>query len=455
MKDRNVKSLTEGSPFKILILFTLPLLLGLAFQQLYGMIDTIVVGRFLGVDALAGVGSTGPINFLILGFCSGICSGFAIPVAQKFGEKDLPGLRRIVGNIVWLSAAFSVVITLLVCLMCRRILTWMHTPEETFSYAYDYIFIIFLGIPSMILYNVLSGIIRSLGNSRVPLYFLLFSSALNIVLDLVLILKAGMGVAGAAWATVISQIVSGLMCLVYIVRSCPVLKLGRDDLRPRRQESGKLLSMGVPMGLQYTVTAVGCTVLQGAVNVLGPTAMAAVSAANRVQSLLVTPFDSIGISSATYVGQNTGAGDIGRIRGGVRAGLLMGAVWCVLGLCTVYLWGENFLMLFLDPSGQQTGEILAWGQKFLILNAVNYLPLVCVNLFRSAVQGMGYSVPAVLAGVLELAGRAAAAFMFVPSLGFTAVCLASPAAWILADIFLIPMYFYGLKVLRLRIEGSK
>lgn len=446
--------MTEGSPFKILWAFTLPLLLGLAFQQFYGMIDTMVVGKFLGVVALAGVGSTASINFLILGFCSGICSGFAIPVAQKFGQKDYPGLRRIVGNIVWLSVAFSVVITVVVCLLCGKILTWMHTPEDTFYYAYTYIFIIFLGIPSMILYNVLSGIIRSLGNSKVPLYFLLFSSLLNIVLDLALILWAEMGVAGAAWATVISQMVSGILCFLYICKSYPILHLSRDDMKLRKIESGRLLSMGVPMGLQYTITAVGCTILQSAVNVLGATSMAAVTAANRVQALIVTPFDAIGIASATYTGQNVGAGDISRVHKGAKVNFIMGAAYCVLALGIVALLGEDFIRLFLDPAETQTEQIIEYGQKFLLINSYNYVLLLCVNLFRFAVQGMGYSNLAILAGVLELAGRACVAMLLVPVFGFSAVCFANPAAWLLADLFLIPMYFFGVKKLKLRFSEN-
>ena len=448
MAHQNTHSLTEGSPFKVLVSFTLPLLLGLAFQQFYGMIDTVVVGKFLGVSALAGVGSTGSINFLVLGFCNGICSGFAIPVAQKFGQKDLPGLRRIVGNIVWLSIAFSIGITVLVCLMCNQILVWMHTPAETFHYAYTYIFILFLGIPSMILYNVLSGIIRSLGNSKTPLHFLIFSSVLNIILDLVLILWAKMGVAGAAWATVISQIVSGVLCLIYICKSYPLLHLTRDDLKLRKKESVRLLSMGIPMGVQYTITAVGCVSVQAAVNVLGATAMAAVTAATRVQMLLATPFDAIGIAAATYTGQNVGACRLDRVHKGAWVNSLMGTAYSALALGLVAMWGKSALLMFLDPGETQTAQILILGQRFLLINVMNYIFLLMVNLFRFAIQGMGFSGLAIFAGVLELIGRAAAAILFVPMFGFSAICFANPAAWILADLFLVPMYFIGVKMLR-------
>ena len=454
MADRNTRSLTEGSPFKILVGFTLPLLLGMAFQQFYGMIDTMVVGKFLGVQALAGVGSTASINFLVLGFCNGICAGFVIPVALRFGQRDLHALRRIVGNIVWLSLFFAVGITAAVCLLCRRILVWMHTPADTFTYAYTYIFIIFLGIPSLILYNVLSGIIRSLGNSKTPLYFLVFSSLLNIVLDLVLILWADLGVAGAAWATVISQITSGLLCLVYMHKCYPMLHLSREDLQLRKADCRLLLSMGLPMGLQYTITAIGCTILQAAVNMLGSAAMAAVTAASRVQTLLVTPFESIGTASATYVSQNVGAGKLDRVSKGTRVSLLMSLSYSIVAFAIVLLFSQSLLLLFLDPAETQTAQILVYGRQFLLVSAFNYVPLILVYVFRFSIQGMGYSPIAIFAGVLELVGRAVLALLLIPSLGFTAVCFTNPAAWILADLFLVPMYFIGLRQLRRRLSET-
>ena len=205
MSNKNMRDLTTGAPMGLLLSFMLPLLLGMLFQQFYNMVDTMVVGKFLGVEALAGVGSTGSINFLVIGLCNGICAGFAIPVAQKFGQRDFDGLRKFVGNMIWLSVFFAGVITFVTTLLCRDFLVWMRTPEDTFAYAYYYIFMIFLGIPATMLYNLLSGIIRSLGDSRTPLYFLIFSSLLNVVLDLAFIVSLQMGVAGAGWATLLSD----------------------------------------------------------------------------------------------------------------------------------------------------------------------------------------------------------------------------------------------------------
>ena len=253
----HTKDLTTGSPMKLILSFMLPLVFGLLFQQVYSMVDTIVVGKFLGVDALAGVGSTGSITFLVLGLCNGVCAGFAIPVAQKFGQRDFDGLRRFVGNMIWLSCVIAAAVTLVTTLLCRQILLWMDTPADTFSYAYDYIFVIFLGIPATMLYNLLSGILRSLGDSKTPLVFLIMCSLLNVALDIVFILTLNMGVAGAGWATLLSQLISGVLCLYFIVKKFPILHLKRDDLRLRKIYVRKLLNMGLPMGLQYSITAIG------------------------------------------------------------------------------------------------------------------------------------------------------------------------------------------------------
>ena len=446
-----MKNMTEGSPVKLLIGFIVPLLLGLLFQQFYYMVDMIVVGKFLGMEALAGVGSTDSINFLVLGFCTGTCAGFSIPVAQKFGQQDMEGLRRIVGNIIWLGVFLAAGITVLVTFLCRHILTWMHTPAETFGYAYQYLFIVFLGIPATMLYNMLSGIIRSLGDSRTPLYFLIFSSALNILLDMVLILWAGMGVAGAATATVTAQLLSGVLCLLYMVRRYPVLHLSREHMKLRGEESGILLSMGIPMGLQYSITAVGSILLQSSINHLGAIYMAAATAGGRALALLGCPYEAIGTAAATFTGQNVGAGRLDRVHRGLASNLILGLIYSALALAAVLLWGRPLLMLFLNPGEPQAMTILELGRQFLLGNVLFYSCLLCVNLFRFSIQGMGFSKLAIIAGALELIARAALGVFMVPKLGFIAACFASPAAWVLADLFLIPMYFAGVRTLRGRV----
>ena len=445
MPKERTRDMTVGAPMPILLAFIMPLLLGLLFQQFYAMVDTVVVGNFLGMEALAGVGSTGSISFLVLGLCNGICAGFAIPVAQKFGEKDYEGLRDFVGNMIWLGIVLSAIITLATTLGCRAILTTMNTPESTFSFAYDYIFLIFLAIPATMLYNLLSGILRSLGDSRTPLMFLIFSSLLNVALDLLCVVALKMGVAGAGWATLISQLISGLLCLVYMSKKFPILHLKRENLRLRPFCARRLLVMGLPMGMQYSITAIGSILLQTSVNGLGPVAMAAVAASSKVTNLFATPYDAMGTMAATYAGQNLGAGKLDRVKEGVRDCGILGLIYFVIAMASMYFGGAQMASLFLDSGdAASASEILPLARQMLVTNAAFYIPLLGVNLYRFTIQGLGYSNLAVIAGVFEMIARGAVAIGLVPLLGFTAVCYASPAAWVLADLFLVPAYHFCL-----------
>lgn len=446
MEKSGTRDLTVGSPMGLILSFMLPLLFGLLFQQFYSMVDTVVVGKFLGVEALAGVGSTGSVNFLVLGLCNGVCAGFAIPVAQKFGQKDFDGLRKFVGNMIWLGSIIGLVVTLTTTVLCRQILTWMDTPAETFDYAYNYIWVIFLGIPATMLYNLLSGIIRSLGDSRTPLVFLILSSLLNVALDIVFIVTFRMGVAGAGWATLLSQLISGVLCLGYMVRRFPVLHLSRDDLRLRGIYARHLLNMGLPMGLQYSITAIGSILLQTAVNGLGANAMAAVTAGSKVQLLCACPFDAIGTTAATFAGQNLGAEKPHRIHQGVLDCTVLGVVYSAVIYIAMYFWGRDLCLMFLDTKDLQAVETIgAMSRQFLLVNLAFYVPLLFVNLLRFTIQGLGFSEFAVLAGVFEMIARGVFGICLVPLLGFTAVCYASPAAWIMADLFLFPAYVNCMK----------
>ena len=441
MSRSSVRDLTVGSPMKLVLSFMLPLLFGLLFQQFYSMVDTVVVGKFLGVDALAGVGSTGSVNFLVLGLCNGVCAGFAIPVAQKFGQKDFDGLRRFVGNMVWLGTAIALIVTLATTALCDPILRWMDTPEETFSYAYDYIWVIFLGIPATMLYNLLSGIIRSLGDSKTPLVFLILSSLLNVALDVLFIVGFRMGVAGAGWATLLSQLISGLLCLGLIIKRFPLLHLRRDDLRFRGVYARHLLNMGLPMGLQYSITAIGSILLQTAVNGLGANAMAAVTAGSKVYMLCACPYDAIGTTAATFAGQNLGAGKPERIHQGVRACTILGVIYAAVIFLAMYLWGSQLCLMFLDTKdAAAVASIGALSRQFLLINLAFFVPLLFVNLLRFTIQGLGFSEFAVFAGVFEMLARGVFGLCLVPWLGFPAVCYASPAAWVMADLFLFPAY---------------
>lgn len=447
MKTKGMRDLTEGPSMGLILEFAVPMLLGLLFQQFYNMVDTIIVGKCLGVTALASVGSTGSINFMINGFCIGVCSGFAIPVAQKFGAGDGRGLRKFTANAGWLSAAFSVVLTAAVAVLCMDILKWMNTPADIIDGAFAYIFVIFLGIPVTFLYNMLAGIIRSLGDSRTPVYFLLLSSLLNILLDLFTILGLGMGVDGPAWATVISQGISGVLCLFYMIRHYPILKMNREERKPDWAMMKVLCAMGIPMGLQYSITAIGSVVLQTAVNSLGSMAVAAVAAGSKVTMFFCCPFDALGGTMATYAGQNVGAGKMDRVKDGVRSACIIGIIYSVAAFAVLLLAGKYIALLFV--SADETA-IISQVSMFLIGNSLFYIPLVFVNVVRFAIQGMGFSGFAVLAGVCEMAARASVGFFLVPVWGYLPVCVASPLAWICADLFLIPAFFHCVKKLKRR-----
>ena len=439
MAKDTTKDMTAGSPMKLILGFSIPLLFGSLFQQFYSVVDTVIVGRFLGMQALAGVGATGSVNFMIVGFCMGVCGGFAIPVAHKFGAKDYSGMRQVIANCVWLSVAFALVITVTVSLLCRQILTWMNTPEDIFQNAYSYILIIFLGIPASFLYNILSGIIRSMGDSKTPLVFLTLSSFMNIGLDLLFIIVFHMGVSGAALATVISQLVSGLLCLVYMIKKFEILHIAGEEWKVNPGHMRMLCSMGIPMGLQYSITAIGSVILQTAVNGLGSLVVASVTAASKVSMFFCCPFDAMGATMATYGGQNVGAKKLDRIGKGLRDCTILGASYAVIAFVIMYFFGDDLATLFVDGAEVQ---MLANARRFLIINSAFFIPLALVNIVRLLIQGMGFSAFAILAGVFEMVARTLAGLVLVPKFGFAGACFASPLAWVFADIFLIPAYIH-------------
>lgn len=452
MAKDSTKDMTVGSPMKLILGFSIPLLFGFLFQQFYSVVDTIIVGRFLGMNALAGVGATGSINFMIVGFCMGVCSGFAIPVAHKFGARDYSGMRQFVANCAWLSLIFSTVMTIVVVTLCRNILTWMKTPEDIFEDAYIYILIIFMGIPATYLYNILSGIIRSMGDSKTPLYFLTLSSFLNIGLDLFCIINLKMGVAGAAVATVVSQLISGILCLVYMYKKFEILHITREEWRMNLSHMKILCGMGVPMGLQYSITAIGSVILQTAVNGLGSLAVASVTAGNKVGMFFCCPYEAMGSTMATYGGQNVGAKKLERLGEGLKSCIILGAAYSVIAFGVLYFWGENLSALFVDTPDP---EMLSNAGKFLIISSASYILLALVNIIRFMIQGMGFSGFAILAGVFEMVARTLAGVFLVPKFGFTGACFASPLAWIFADIFLIPAYIHVCRKLKRMLEPER
>ena len=422
------RELTRGSPVRLIFLFALPLLLGNAFQQFYSMADTLIVGRTLGVDALAGVGSTWSILFLFLGFLMGMASGFSITCAQRYGARDKPGLRRSFCAALLLGAGMACALTTGGVAAARPLLAFINTPPEIFGHAHAYLRVTMWGAGATMLYNVLSATIMALGDSRTPLFFLVLACLLNIALDLVFILRCGMGVEGAALATVISQGFSGLCCLLFIVRRLPVL-------RPRARDWRSLdpalflrhIRMGLPMGFQASVIALGAVIIQTALNRLGAEPVAAFTAAMRIDSIGIMPLMSFGLAMATYTGQNFGAGRMDRIRQGVRQASALSLAYAAAAAALCIFAGAPLVRIFVGAGQERVVEL---GREFLFVQAVMYWALALLFIIRNTLQGLGKSMTPTIAGVMELVMRAFAALALAPSLGFLGVCLASPLAWV-------------------------
>lgn len=437
-KSSPAKDLTTGSPMKLILGFAFPMFLGLLFQQFYSLVDTMIVGKYLGVDPFAGVGSTGSLNFIVIGFCMGLCSGFAVPISQSFGAKDFPRLRKMVTTSVWLCTIFSVVFTTLMLVFCRPVLQLMDTPENIFDYAYVYIFIIFAGIPCTILYNMTAAVLRALGDSKSPILFLAISSVINIGLDLLLIIRFHMGVDGAALATVISQGVSGIISVIYIKKKFSILATEKGEWRFSGELAKNLTGVGIPMGLQYSITGIGSVILQAAVNGLGSVYVASMTAGSKINIFLACPFDALGQTMAPYAGQNIGAKKLERVGKGLLSACILGFIVSVLMIGVVKLFGGQLTMLFLD---KKDPVIMKNSVQFLTIVSSFYCLLTLVNTVRFTIQGMGFSSFAIIAGIMEMIARGIAGMLLVPKFGYLGACFASPLAWLFADVFLVPAFF--------------
>lgn len=429
------KDMTTGSPGKIILNFTMPILIGNIFQQFYNMADTVIVGKFVGNEALAAVGSCGTLMFLILGFLLGMTAGFTVITAQHYGAGNLKAMRQSVASAAILSAAVSMILTVVSMIMMKDILHWMNTPEDMYHQAYEYIMVICGGIAAQVLYNLLSSVLRAIGDSKRPLYFLILSAVLNIVLDLVLIIGFHMGTAGAAYATVISQGISGLLCLLYIIRKVPVLHLSRDDWEFQPDLAKWQIKIGFPMAFQYSITAIGTIVVQTALNILGSVAVAGFTAAVKIEQIVSQAYIALGTTMATYCAQNMGAGEIERIRKGFRSAVKMGITYAVVTGVIIFFTGKYMTVLFVSRNLEQITEYV---DIYLKCVSVAFIPLVFVNVYRNGIQGMGYGILPMMGGIAELIGRSGAAIIASHFGSYTGICLASPAAWVLAgSLFLI------------------
>lgn len=434
-----MKEMTAGPSLPLIFNFTLPLLLGNALQQTYSLVDAAIVGKFLGINALASVGASTSVVFLILGFCNGCCGGFAIPVAQKFGARDYLSMRRFVSVSLKLAVVMSVAMAVITSLLCAFILRSMQTPDNIFEGAYYYLLITFIGVPCTFFYNLLSSIIRALGDSKTPFWFLLFATVLNIILDLFCILVLGWGVAGAAIATVVSQGLSALLCYRYMYRKFDILRTTPSDRKFRTDLAKQLLSIGMPMGLQFSITAIGSIMLQSANNALGTACVAAFTAAMRIKMFFMCALDSLGMAMATYSGQNYGAGKPDRIWQGIKSAVLMMIIYIAVVDVIIWLWVEDFATLFIDSSET---EVLTYTARFLHINVCFFPLLGLLSVLRYSIQGAGYTKLAMFSGVSEMVARILVSVIAVPLWGFWGVCFGDPTAWLFANLFLVPAFIY-------------
>ena len=440
--------MTVGSPMRAIFRFAVPLILGYILQQMYLVIDTVIVGRWIGVNALAAIGASTSIMFLIMGFCNGSCAGFAIPVAQAFGAKDFRKMRTYVSNSYRIAITFAVVITLLSCLFCKKILHLVNTPLEVFDDAYIFLMLQFAAIPFTIGYNLLAGQIRALGNSKQPFYFLITASVVNILLDVLLILILGLGVEGAGIATLLSQAFSVCLCIRFIKKKMQILIPQGEERDFDNKKISILLNNGVPMGLQFSITGIGIIMLQSANNALGITCVAAFIAAMRIKYLFTCVFENIGVAMATYCGQNLGAKKMERISQGVRAAIKMMLIFFVFSFIVITPFADDMMTLFVDKG---EAEVVTYAAEFMRIACYFYPCLGLLTIFRYSIQGLGYSNLSMMSGVMEMIARCGVSLWLVPAFMWTGVCYGDPVAWVMADMFLLPAFWWLFKHLKKRI----
>lgn len=442
MRKNGVMDLTQGRPIRQILLFSLPLVVGTLFQQLYSFVDTVMVGRLVGDAALAAVGTTWSLYFLTIGFVQGACAGFCIPLAQSIGARDDDAFKRYFWNGVWVCVGMAVLVTILMVLLAEPLLRLIKTPEDILHDAVIYIQIIFFGIPATILYNFCAGVLRAAGDSQRPTMFLLASSFLNIALDYVFIAVIPMGVAGAALATVLSQLVSGLCNLVWLVWKTDLLH-NSDGLRNASAEHIKhLCKLGFPMGFEFSVSAIGAVILQGAINSFGTAVIAGQTAGEKIRRMFTLPMESVGVGMATYVGQNMGARRYDRIRDGIKAGWTIQASYCAIVWVVLFFLKKPLSVFVLGP---EAVEATALSVQYLSIMSILFIFHGGVMLMRNTLQGMGYSFHAVLSGVGELAGRALGGWLAVNVLGYVGVCIANPIAWAMATAYCSVLVTYYLR----------
>lgn len=432
------KDMTSGKPIKLIWNFTIPLLIGNLFQQLYNMADTFIVGRTIGVHALASVGSTGSIIFLILGFANGLTAGLAIPLAQRYGAKDYLGVKRSFYVSILISAVVAILLTILSMVFCRQILEVMQTPAEIIDGAYDYLMVIFAGIFSSMAFNLLSNIFRSIGDAKTPLYFLVIACIMNIILDIVFIAGFGMGVEGAGYATVLSQIFSALACIIYIWKKIPILRLNSKDFVAESSDVREHVRISFPMAFQSSIIAIGAIIIQITLNQLGATAVAAYTAAQKIDQVAILPMMSFGVTMATFVAQNYGAKKYDRIWRGVRDCIKLSLTFAISVGIILNLFSPIFIRAFVGVGHEEVVEL---GAIYFITNGTMYSLLSLLFIYRYTLQGVGKTFTPTVAGIMELCMRAFAAVVLSNLYGYTGATMSNPLAWLGSLIPLMIAYY--------------
>ena len=436
------KELTSGSPIKLILNFMVPILVGNLFQQFYNLVDALIVGRTLGINALGAVGATAPLIFLVISFIFATTQGFSVVTAQKFGARDYEMVKKSVGTSFVLSFALTILLTLLSAPFTYGMLEFLRTPQDIINSANDYLFIMFAGIFATVFYNLSSNILRALGDSKTPLYFLIFASILNIFLDLLFILKFGMGVSGAAYATVLSQAVATILCLVFMFLKFPILKLKKADWKIDKKYAYEHLYVGVPMGFQMSVLSIGIIALQFVLNGFGSIAVAAYTTAMRVDQLFSQVYLALGATIATYTAQNFGAKKMSRIKDGAKASILIAFVASVIAVIFLIFFAKAIISMFMDVPHD---EVIRLAVIYIHIIMIFFFFLGVLIIYRNILQGMGNVKAPLASGVAELIARTLCAFVLGHYFGYLGICLSTPAAWTAGAIVLYIGYKLSLK----------
>ena len=439
-----IQNMTSGNPIKLIIAFTIPLLIGNVFQQIYSISDTIIVGRLLGVNSLAAVGSTGPLFFLLMGLTIGFTSGLTVITAQRFGANDFKNVRRSAAASTLICGIYTLAISGITLLILPRLLQWMNVPQEIFSQAYDFMTVITIGLIMIVYYNLLASILRALGDSKTPLYFLIFATIINVILNYVLIKYVGLGVKGSALGTVTALSISVILCFIHIHKKYPILRITRKDWIFDWAFCKEHLEIAIPMSIQFAIIALGSIVLQSVCNSFGPTTIAAFTSASRIEQLAVQPMVSFGIAMATYVAQNYGAGLIGRIRRGVFNCSMISLCLSIFMALMIFTIGEHMVQIFVKEDNQ---EVIRQAKAYLNISVLFYFFLGQIFIYRNALQGLGKPLIPVISSVAELLLRSFAAIVLAANFGYIGICLASPIAWIGASLIVALGYRYTIKQL--------